>query len=121
MVHSKIHQLLSGCINAPVECDGFARLAHTALTEAGIEHKVWGGHLTAIDGSTRILIHFWLTLTDGHVIDYRARMWLGEGDNVPFGIFARSDFPGWVYSGQPIGLPTLPQYLYQLLLEPSTR
>lgn len=119
MVHSEIHQLLSTCISAPVECDGFARLAHTVLTEAGIEHNVWAGHLAAIDGSRKTPVHCWVTLADGHVIDYRARMWLGEVDDVPYGIFARTDFPGWIYCGQPIDIPTLPSYLFQLLLEPS--
>ena len=37
--------------------------------------------------------HFWIMLHDGRYIDYRARMWLGEAEHIPHGIFKPEDYP----------------------------
>ena len=42
------------------------------------------------------IFQFWrklLALPDSRYIDYRARMWLGEAEHVPHGIFDPKDYP----------------------------
>ncbi len=31
--------------------------------------------------------HFWVVLDDGWLVDLRLRMWLGDHDNIPHGVF----------------------------------
>lgn len=69
---------------APVECDGFVRLASILLTREGLEHEVHVGRLS-LAGANSISPHFWIALPGGLVCDYRARMWLGE--LAPHGVF----------------------------------
>lgn len=113
---AELHQLLEPYINAPVECDGFTRLAHTALVHAGIEHACMCGRLVSVDDTTESPIHFWIELADGRLIDYRARMWLGENPTVPNGVFNANEFAGWKYLGEQIDLPTLSPVLVEILL-----
>ena len=68
---------------APVECDGFCRMASYLLSNAGIEHECFVGELNLEDGRN-IPLHYWLVAQGKH-IDYRARMWLG--DDAPHGVF----------------------------------
>lgn len=120
-MHTEIHQLLAPYLQAPVECDGFTRLAHTALVNAGIEHKVLFGKVVSVDGTKELPIHFWIELPDGHVIDYKARMWLGNADDVPHGIFGSGAFPGWEYCGEAFEMSTLSPLMVLALMMPVPR
>lgn len=113
-----IARLLAEYVDAPVECDGFARLAHTALAEAEIEHSVLEGVVLAGDGSVALPIHYWIELRCGTLIDYRARLWLGESDAVPHGIFNQADFPQWRYEGARVDMPVLSPAFAKLLSTP---
>lgn len=115
MTRLEIHQVIEPFINAPVECDGFVRLAHTALVAAGVDHTVMHGRLVSADSTRRTPIHFWITLANGDVIDYRAQMWLGSANDVPSGIFAPAEFPGWSYQGSVIDIPTLHPAVAEML------
>lgn len=68
------YEILTELDSAPVECDGFATLATTALTYAGINHEVLFGMLDTGNGS---LPHFCIKVQEA-IFDYRARMWAGE-------------------------------------------
>lgn len=81
-----ISSLLEPYSNAPVECDGFTRIAHSVLAGAGIPHSCMQGQLVSASGNDELPIHFWIQLDDGRVIDYRARMWLGDDAGVPHGV-----------------------------------
>lgn len=117
MLDTELHQLLVPFIDAPVECDGFTRLAHTALSNAGIEHTCMMGRVVSLDGKTRSPIHFWIELEDGRLIDYRARMWLGDCKNVPHGVFQPVHFKSWVYQGEVIDLPVLHPVMANILMQ----
>jgi hypothetical protein len=80
----------------PVECDGMTRVITALLTSNGIEHKVMGGHLTDVSslrdkeaglGPLKAYVHWWVELPSGHMIDYRARMWMG--DSAQHGVFIK--------------------------------
>lgn len=113
-----IEQLLEPYINAPVECDGFTRLAHTALELAGIQHTCMVGIVASLCGHRQSPIHFWIQLHDGRLIDYRARMWLGDETSVPHGVFALEAFPEWEYRGAEIDLPILNPVLARYMVMP---
>ena len=72
--------------DAPVECDGMARIASCVLSREGIEHTIEVGGLV-VEGEGTIPLHYWIKLPDGVICDLRARMWLGEGEEVPHGAF----------------------------------
>lgn len=100
---SKIEKLLAPYVNLPLECDGLARVLHRVLHEAEIPHKTWTGK---ISGNGQEILHFWIVLGDGRIVDYRAQMWLGK-KGVPNGIFHAADFPQVCYEGEEneIGIP----------------
>lgn len=70
----------------PLECDGATRAASTLLQIANVDHEVCVGTLE-VAGAGNIDLHWWIVLSDGRVVDYRARMWLGMGSNIPHGVF----------------------------------
>lgn len=117
MLDSELHKLLAAYDAAPVECDGFTRLAHTALTNAGVQHSCMLGRLVSADGQRRTPVHLWIELPDGRLIDYRARIWLGDADSVPHGIFDRAGYSEWTYSGEIIDLPILHPVLANILMQ----
>ncbi len=73
-----------------LECDGLTRVISTLLQRDGVDHRVFVGQLE-VDGVGTIDYHWWIDLLDGTLCDLRARMWLGEFQDVPHGVFAPSD------------------------------
>ncbi|MEX6780174.1 hypothetical protein [Pseudomonas aeruginosa] len=115
-----ITMLLEPYSNAPVECDGLTRIAHSVLTRAGIPHSCMYGRLVSTSRDAEIPLHFWIQLDDGGVIDYRARMWLGDDAAVPHGVFMEDEYPLWNYLGTEITLSVFSPTMIQLLLwEPA--
>ncbi len=114
-----IEELLATYADAPVECDGFVRLAHTALVKADIEHRCFCGSLKRAGVVDGLPVHLWIELSDGRMIDYRARMWFGSDPTVPHGIFEPSAFPGWVYCGQEVTVPVASDLVVSVLLMPT--
>lgn len=96
-VEKILRDLLDELDAASVECDGMSRLVVTRLHRAGIEHIAFDGMLT-VQGRV-ISRHFWVEVGD-LVIDYRARMWLGDDPEVPHGVFRKDAVLG-EYRGQP--------------------
>lgn len=126
----QLHHALSVLDDCPVECDGFARLATTVLTQLGIEHKVHTGAVQVGDTAgddVDLPYHFWLICDSDEgavLIDYRLRMWLGN--EAPHGVMgaAKTDagfeVGDYRYLGGPILMPVLPENLFDLLASPVT-
>lgn len=70
----------------PLECDGAARVVSALLTREQLAHEVSIGSL-AVEGCGEVPLHWWVELPGGIIIDFRARMWLGEHPAVPHGVF----------------------------------
>lgn len=98
-----------------LECDGLTRVLHTVLSHEGIEHSCIVGSITNTKQEQYISLHFWIQLPDQQIIDYRARMWLGDNPEIPHGVFNPTDYPDIVYSGKEIELDTLSPYLFDIL------
>lgn len=81
-----LERWLSPLDGAPLECDGFTRTASTLMQLQGIHHTVYVGALR-VDGVGEVAPHFWIGFETGYVCDFRARMWLGQSEAVPHGVF----------------------------------
>lgn len=103
-----LESLLGKYDECQLECDGMTRVLHTVLEAAGYPHTVKVGSIAL--GSKTFSPHFWIELADGRIVDYRARMWLGE--HAPHGIFRRSQA---VYEGERVDLEILSNYMFKIL------
>lgn len=70
-----------------LECDGMTYAIASALQKANITHKRMVGHVYWNPGQSVVDPHCWIELSEGAVIDFRLRLWLGDDDEVPHGIF----------------------------------
>ena len=69
------------------ECDGMSRCVSALLKRDGIPHKVHSGYVVAHSTGKSIRPHFWIELDKGVFFDLRARMWLGDHESIPHGLF----------------------------------
>lgn len=95
-----------------MECDGTSRAVSTCLTALQIEHVIAVGALRLDDGR-ECKPHFWVRLSDGHVLDIRARMWLGQDAKVPHGIFMPQ--PGAQYLQEGVDTMNFSPGLFQIM------
>lgn len=100
---------------APVECDGMARLVATVLTQHQIAYQGMAGAITP-KGCDYTIPHFWVQVGD-LVIDYRAQMWLGNGEGIPHGVIKLADFAEF-YQGEPFELSPLSATLFEIMKMP---
>jgi len=104
-------------VHTPNECDGLTRLIHAALDCRRISHDVLIGTLSCGDDAVP---HWWITVPDPDhdclwIIDYRARMWLGDHAHIPHGVFVQEDFPMVRYDGETVILESLPDWLLEVM------
>lgn len=111
----RLHELLTPYDACNLECDGLTRVLHTVLRCDDIEHSCFVGSLTDTRQEKHIPLHFWIELPDGRTVDYRARMWIREADDIPHGIFNKADYPHIQYSGQKTTLEPLSPILFEAL------
>jgi len=113
-MNDRIHELLSPYEHLRLECDGFTRVAHYLLEKAEIPHICMGGQVR-IGGELLDLPHFWIATPDGHVVDYKLRMWLGP--MAPHGVFYPRKY-GVVYEGEPREM-YVPEWMFVVLTMPD--
>ena len=105
--------------SAPLECDGLTNVFHFFLTQAGIAHAVFHGQVEDRETGEGFAPHRWIRLETKEgpmVVDYRARMWLGERESIPHGVFSLSDYPHIRYQGRKITPLALPEAVIRFLL-----
>lgn len=110
---SEIAALLGRLDQAPLECDGLTRAAHTILNSLDIAHQVKFGQIEHAQSGRRFYSHFWIELESGYLIDYRARMWLGDAPDMPHGVFRPAEY-GVIYGGETITINERSSLLYCL-------
>lgn len=74
-----------------IECNGMTWAISYLLTQAGIEHECFAGYVLSEYTGEAVTPHYWIKLRDGWYIDFRLRMWLGDNDEVPHGVFHEAD------------------------------
>jgi hypothetical protein len=108
----EIEQLLNPYDENATECDGHTQICYSVLTRQGIAARIWGGWVKHQCG-LGIPLHFWLSVGDTLIVDYRCRMWLGgvpDRSTVPHGVFAPQDYPLIQYAPQEEITP-IPRYV----------
>lgn len=99
---NQFHQIvdeLKKLDDCPVECDGFVRLAAKVLTRHEQEFQSFIGSVSALNGSS-FPTHLWIVWGE-FIIDYRARMWLGE--KAQHGLLDRLKH-AHLYIGEPVAI-----------------
>jgi len=112
----EIRNLLDPYDATPTECDGMTKICSTILTQQGIEHQPMIGEITYL--SQQIPIHLWIQLGDEFIIDYRAKIWLGNCSDIPHGVFKIRDYPHVQYAGEAITIEPLHPTLFNILCLP---
>jgi hypothetical protein len=107
---------LSKFDSLPLECDGMSRVLSFKLSQMGVKHAVKQGQLL-VDGQRVVPIHQWVELSDGRLVDYRARMWAGVAQDIPHGIFNPAEFKRMQYSGVAFD-PQVDEKLFKMLVTP---
>ncbi|PSV00575.1 hypothetical protein [Photobacterium kishitanii] len=97
--------------SAPVECDGFVRLAAKVLFRHGQDFEVFKGSVHSRSGGY-IPLHWWIE-SGGYIIDYRARLWMG--DDAQHGLLDKETV-GDLYTGSPVHFPLISDSLEVMLL-----
>ncbi|KGG87403.1 hypothetical protein P245_20280 [Comamonas thiooxydans] len=69
------------------ECDGMCRCVSTLLTRDVVPHRIHAGYVVAHSIGKSISPHLWIELEGGVFFDLRARMWLGNHESIPHGLF----------------------------------
>lgn len=96
--------------DSPVECDGMSYLISAALRLAGWEHSLWSGYLEDTHTGFTVIPHVWIEIECRHgrsIIDFRLRMWLGDKDYIPHGVFKQNEHSRFRYHGLPLKGPDL--------------
>jgi hypothetical protein len=117
---SELEILLQEYDRTPTECDGCTRLISHGLAKAGVVHQVFQGVCNQFDGDrlVRSIPHYWIDLLDGFRVDYRLRMWMGQSDQIPHGIFVPSQYPNLKWIGEPFTFSVLPEAILKALTTP---
>lgn len=110
-----INQWLEQFDSFALECDGMTRAISTALHAQGIEHQVHSGVLTSSIRSNTWINHYWIQLDDEHVIDLRARMWMGQ--QAPHGFFLNGNLNVRYFSSQRVDDFTIDPVLFQIITD----
>lgn len=75
-----------------VECEGMTSLVSYVLEREGILHTRMVGAAIHKGTHETVLPHCWIELPEiGRVIDFRLRMWLGDDDEIPHGVFMKDN------------------------------
>jgi hypothetical protein len=105
-----------------LECDGLTRVLDYVLHQHGIRHKVCAGPISYPATDESMAPHFWIEVPlEGAtaIVDYRARMWLGDEADILHGVF-RAGESAVVYDGSPlVGWRTVSKSLYEFLVAAS--
>lgn len=84
----------------PIECEALSQVISRLLIDAGVPHQVMRGYARDMRTLHCVIPHVWICLPDGFIIDLRLRMWLGDRDCIPHGIFPEAG-AGIAYHGSP--------------------
>lgn len=102
--------------DCPVDCEGMTQVISFLLKAADIPHQVLSGYAQDRLTQAFVIPHWWIRLPCDRVIDLRLRMWLGNRDRIPHGIF-RNDGLKIAYHGEPMFESTIDLEMVLLLTE----
>jgi hypothetical protein len=94
-----LQEILGQFDTCALECDGMTFVLSALLESLGQPHQRMIGSVRSSIDDAVVSPHCWILLSDGMVVDYRLRMWLGQDAAIPHGVFA-ADQSAVVYTGQ---------------------
>ncbi|HAS6507014.1 MULTISPECIES: hypothetical protein [Vibrio] len=97
---SELETVLFVLEDCQVDCDGMTYLVSHLLKQANVEHCCMFGYVTEKSSGDVVTPHCWITLPGDYIVDLRLRMWLGDFDHIPHGVFKSSCTPDIVYEGK---------------------
>lgn len=89
------------------DCTGMSMLVSAFLKRHGIEHRCMHGSVHHKPSNSYVAPHYWIELGQDIIVDIRLRMWLGDNDSIPHGVFATAMTPDLVYRGKQAQVPSL--------------
>ena len=87
------------------------------MTKFKIPHQCFNGYVKYEQRDKYLAPHYWIQLPLGYICDFRLRMWFGDEDHIPHGMFQPKDAPGFFYKGSPCSPYTLTDSLAQVLTD----
>lgn len=98
MEPDKIKTMLEFYDRPHLECDGATRVFAWLLKKANIPYVIKSGRM---EFDKKIVVpHYWIELEEsGYIVDFKSRMWLGDDEAVPHGVFRDTDYPRALYVG----------------------
>ncbi|EOV0986130.1 hypothetical protein ACW6AV_003622 [Edwardsiella piscicida] len=100
--HQELEAVLMTLDDCQIECDGMTRVISYLLNKAEIRHSCMYGFVQNEQTKDIVTPHFWIILEDGWLVDLRLRMWLGDNDTIPHGVFHPDNEPNFLYQGEPV-------------------
>lgn len=100
MFHNDVESALLCLEDANLDCHTTTLVIHTLFTRAGIPHMSKSGQVLDHKTGARVVPHFWIRLPTGEIVDLRLRMWVGDNDTVPHGIFRQTNNDRYAYVGE---------------------
>lgn len=100
--HRELEAVLMALDDCQLECNGMTWAISHLLKEANVQHDCMYGYVQDKQTKDIVAPHFWVVLNDGWLVDLRLRMWLGDHDSIPHGIFYPDNEPGFLYKGKPL-------------------
>lgn len=97
-----------------IECEAMTQIISHILCRSEVPHQCFYGYAKERKGETTVVPHYWIQLEDGWIVDLRLRMWLGDTDDVPHGIFKTERIQ---YKGTPVHLEEMEASLMELLTD----
>lgn len=85
-----------------IECDNMTWVISYLFNKINLPHKCMSGHVMQSNRKKYITPHYWIELPAGYVVDLRLRMWFGDEDVVPHGIFQPGMHPKFIYFGKEV-------------------
>lgn len=104
------------------DCTGLTMIISALLSRAEIPHRCMHGSVMHMPSQSHVVPHYWIELEQDIVVDLRLRMWLGDTDDIPHGIFEKALALDLRYTGKGVSMQTLSAYdLYEITEGRSAR
>lgn len=95
--HESVTQSLYAFDSSKTDCVGTSWAVSHLLDDIGIKHDCLVGSVYNKEFKKRLDPHVWIVLDDGWIVDLRLRMWFGDNEYVPHGVFHPDNEPDFVF------------------------
>ena len=95
--HDELEVSLLQWEEADLHCDGMTYVLSYILRNSDITHHCYTGYVKDKSNGDLVAPHCWIKLEDGWIIDFRLRMWLGDKEDIPHGVFQTTSWPQFDY------------------------